>query len=200
MKSPRQQLAEKRRDETVAHLWTCYRKDRDNSELRNRLVEHYTPLAQQFAALVRRYQLREVETAIGDALLLLMMRIVPKYDGESDFRRWALVCIRQKMLQRRKKESLDRRRFVNRADCEKEWPDIEAQLICPDKPGSDVRFVELTAALPPRGRGALAAVLSPRQFARSCRGSRRDPIGREQHDSRRDRHAAAVCGGKSVKT
>ena len=156
MKSPKQQLAEKRRDETVAHLWTCYRKDRDNSELRNRLVEHYTPLAQHFARrYIRRYQLREVETAIGDALLLLMLRIVPKYDGESDFRRWALVCIRQKMLQRRKKESLDRRRFVNRADCEKEWPDIEAQLICPDKPGSDVRFVELTAALPAREAAAL---------------------------------------------
>jgi RNA polymerase sigma factor (sigma-70 family) len=156
MKSPKQQLAEKRRDETVAHLWTCYRKDRNNVEIRNRLVEHYTPLVQQFARrYIRRYQLREVETAVGDALLLLMMRLVPKYDGKSDFRRWALVCVRQKMLQRRKKESLSRRRFVNRADCEKDWPEIEAQLIAPDEPGGDARFIELTKALPAREAAAL---------------------------------------------
>jgi RNA polymerase sigma factor (sigma-70 family) len=156
MKSEKQKLADERRNETIAHLWSCYAKDRTNTELRNRLVEHYTPLVQQLAQrYIRRYRLREVESAIGDALMLLMLRLVPNYDGQSDFRRWARICIHEKMLDRRRQEAVNRRRFVNRADCEKDWPEIEAQLIAPDEPGSDVRFAELTKALPTRDAAAL---------------------------------------------
>lgn len=156
MKSPKRQLADQRLQETIAHLWSCYDKDRTNAEIRNRLVEHYTPLVQQIVRhYIRRYRLREVETAIGDALLLLLVRLVPNYDGQRDFCRWAAKCIRQKMLDRRRLERLNAKRFAKRTDCERHWPEIEARLVRPAEPGSDVRFAELAAALPARDAAAL---------------------------------------------
>jgi RNA polymerase sigma factor (sigma-70 family) len=156
MKSAKQQLAEKRRDETVAYLWSCYRKDRGNIELRNRLVEHYTPLVQQIARrYIRRLRLREADTAIGDALLLLMVRLVPEYDGKSDFRRWALLCIREKMHERRRQEHRHCTRFQQNIADESDWAELEAQLVRPAEPGSDVRFAELAASLPARDAAVL---------------------------------------------
>jgi RNA polymerase sigma factor (sigma-70 family) len=171
MKSPKRQLAEKRQQETVAYLWACYAKDRDNRELRNRLVEHYTPLVQQLARqYIRRYGLRETATAIGDALLLLVRRLVPHYDGQTDFQRWASTCIRHKMLQRRKLESRNCERFANDLpEEEDDWPQIEALLVRPQEPGSDGRFLEMTAALPARE----AAML----WLRFCRRLSYEQIG-----------------------
>ena len=42
-----------------------------------------------------------------------------------------------------------RRYHENPAD-ENDWPDIEAELVRPAEPGSDVRFAELAASLPAR--------------------------------------------------
>ncbi len=156
MKSPKRQLADQRLEETIAYLWSCYRKDRANIEIRNHLVEHYTPLVQQITRhFIRRYRLREVETAIGDALLLLVVRLVPQYDGKKDFCRWAAIRIRHKMRERRRLELLNGKRFAKRTDCERHWPEIEARLVRPAEPGSDVRFAEIVAALPARDAAAL---------------------------------------------
>jgi RNA polymerase sigma factor (sigma-70 family) len=156
MKTAKQQLAQKRRDETVAHLWSCYRKDRESIELRNRLVEHYTPLVQQIARrYIRVLRLREGDTAVGDALLMLMLKLVPEYDGKSDFRRWAISCIREKMHDRRRLERRHFARFQQNIADESDWHELEAQLVRPAEPGSDVRFAELAASLPARDAAVL---------------------------------------------
>jgi RNA polymerase sigma factor (sigma-70 family) len=166
MKSPARQLAEQRRQETVAYLWSCYDKDRENAELRNRLVEHYTPQVQQLARrYIRRYDLREADSAMSDALLLLTTRLVPHYDGHGDFARWAVRCVRRKMLERRRLERRRRKRFAA-ADLERDWIDIEDRVVRPNEPGSDVRFAELTSVLPGRD----AAMLWLRFYRRfTCR-------------------------------
>ena len=167
MKSPKRQLADQRLAETIAHLWSRYDKDRTNNELRNRLVEHYTPLVQQIVAdYIRRYRLREVETAIGDGLLLLLVRLVPQYDGEHrDFCRWAAKCIRQKMLDRRRLERLNAKRFAKRTDCERHWPEDPGPPRPPRRAGQRCPL-RRTGRGParPRCRRPLAAVLSPHQL------------------------------------
>ncbi len=155
MISAKRQLAAQRLEETIAYLWGRYRQDPRNVELRNRLVEHYTPLVQRLARqYIRRFDLRERDTAVGDALLLLVLRLVPDYDGQSEFRHWAEGCIRQKMLERQRTELQRRRRFL-RPGRDGEWPEIEALLVRPQEPGSEVRFAELARALPARDAALL---------------------------------------------
>lgn len=163
-------LAQKRRQETIDYLWTRYAKNRSDTALRDRLAEHYTPFVQLIARrYVRRYRLREVTAAIGDALLLLVLRLIPDYDGRGDFRRYAFVCIRQKMRQRRRLERRNFRLFKSNQGSEEEWPEIEARLVRPEEPGGDVRFAELVAALTARD----AAIL----WLRFCRHLTPQQIG-----------------------
>jgi RNA polymerase sigma factor (sigma-70 family) len=170
MTATTRKLAKKRRKETIDYLWTCYAKNRSDTALRDRLAEHYTPLVQLIARhYVRRYRLREVTSAIGDALLMLVLRLIPDYDGQRDFRRWAAACIRQKMLQRQRQERLDFKRFKSNSGIDKDWPEIEARLVRPKEPGAEVRFVELVAALTARD----AAIL----WLRFCRHLKPKQIG-----------------------
>jgi RNA polymerase sigma factor (sigma-70 family) len=156
MPPSKRQLAAQRRQETIAYLWSCYDKDRGNVELRNRLAEHYTPLVQEIAQrYVRRYGLREAQTAIADALLLLVVQLVPRYDGQRDFARWAMLCIRRKMLERARLESEHCEHFATNLGDEEDWPEIEAMLVRPNEPHGDVRFAELTAAVPARDAALL---------------------------------------------
>ena len=149
-------LAQTRRRETIDYLWTCYAKNRSDTALRDRLAEHYTPLVQEIARrYVRRYRLREGTAAIGDALLLLVLRLIPQYDGQGEFRRWALICIRQKMRERRRLERQNFKLFKSNLGSEQEWPEIEARLVRPKEPGCDVRFAELVAALTARDAAIL---------------------------------------------
>jgi len=170
MKSPKKQLAEQRLQETLDHLWKLYDRDRGNSDIRNRLAEHYTPLVQRIARrYIRRYRLRETATAIGDALLLLVMRLIPDYDGQTDFRHWASSCIRKKMLLRRRLEAANCRQFNKGLAEEEDWPEIESRLVRPTEPGSDGRFADMTKALP----GREAAML----WLRFCRQLTHREIG-----------------------
>ncbi len=164
------QLAKQRKQETLDHLWSCYAKKRGDTALRDRLVEHYTPLVQQIAQrYIQRYRLREGAAAIGDALLLLLVKLVPKYDGSRDFRRWAMICIREKMRDRRRMEKRDLHQFREDPGSEDEWPEIEALMVRPKEPGSDARFAELVAAVSARDAAILwlrfYRHLSPRKIA-----------------------------------
>ena len=73
------ELARQRKRETLEYLWTCYAKNRADAALRDRLVEHYTPLVQEIAGrYIQRYRLRDGAAAIGDALLMLVVKLVPR--------------------------------------------------------------------------------------------------------------------------
>ncbi len=164
------QLARQRKRETLEYLWTCYAKNRADTALRDRLVEHYTPLVQEIAGrYIQRYRLRDGAAAIGDALLMLVVKLVPRYDGSRDFRRWAAICIREKMRERRRLEKRSFKQFREEPGSEDEWPEIEALMVRPKEPGSDARFAELVAAVHARDAAMLwlrfYRHLTPRQIA-----------------------------------
>jgi RNA polymerase sigma factor (sigma-70 family) len=147
-------LAAQRLKETVDHLWTCYAKDRANVEIRNRLVEHYTPVIQELAQhWMEHYRLRDVDTAMGDALLALLVEIVPKFDGQRDFRAWANLCVRRKMAQRKRLEARHRANFADDFGAEDFWQ-LTNEHVRRTEPGADLRFAELVARVTAR-EGAL---------------------------------------------
>ena len=191
-------------EETIAYLWSRYDKDRTNTEIRNRLVEHYTPMAQEIARrYIRRFGLCEAEAAIGDALLLLVTRLVPKYDGKRSFPRWAMLCIRHRLSERRKLEALHRKHYhanLSAPGNEDEWLEIVARDVRPDEPGSDVRFADLASALSARLRDALAAVLSPPHAPPDRLRLPHARKSRRQADTGRDRRAAEGGGVEALST
>jgi RNA polymerase sigma factor (sigma-70 family) len=175
----KRQLAAQRLDETITHLWSRYAEEPSNKEIRNRLAEHYTPLVQHITRkLIPSFGLRDRQSAIGDALLLLVMQIIPHYDRQSDFRAWATHCLRTKMAERKRLEDLHNVHFARNMGAEEDWPGIETMLVRPQEPGSEGRFAELMAALPARDGAVL--------WLRYCRHLRLDEI------------AAAFDVGKTV--
>ena len=144
-------LAAQRLQETVEHLWGLYVKDRRNADVRNRLAEHYTPLVQEITQrFVKLYRLREPEAAIGDALLLLVLRIVPQYDVKKSFRPGPPTASAPRCSSAAAWRRSTARCLRTNLGGEKDWPAIESLLVRPTEPGSDVRFAELAAAIPAR--------------------------------------------------
>jgi RNA polymerase sigma factor (sigma-70 family) len=91
----------------LARLWASYLPDRADPSLRNRLVEHYLPWAQELAAsIASRMRLRDRENAVGEVLAALVGSIVPGYDGRGTFNAWARMCIRQILIAQRRKEQM----------------------------------------------------------------------------------------------
>ena len=201
MKSPKQQLADQRRDETVAYLWSCYRqgpRQRRTPQPPRRTL-HAAGAAHRAGITSAAIQLREARNrhrrrpAASDACgscrtttaratsAAGRARLHPPEDARSPPPGIAATADAS----------------PNVADCETDWPEIEAQLVRPDEPGSDVRFAELAAALPARDAAALWLRFYRHSVAPTDRrGSRRDQSHRDPADSRRDRHAAGAGGGK----
>jgi len=85
--------------------WAAYLADHGNTQLRNRLVEHYLPAVAQLAqSLARKMRFRDRENAVGDVLAALVASIVPGYDGTSGFQRWAYACAKRKLIDLRRVE------------------------------------------------------------------------------------------------
>ena len=146
MRAAGQTLTPRQLDE----LWAAYTANRDDLQLRNRLVEYYYPWVRELAvAITHKLKLRDQANAVGEALVALVTTIVPGYDGRSGFVRWARVCIRRKLINLQRDEQLRRSIFADEPPGARQGFMFE---VVPDreKPGFDLKFLELTADLSDR--------------------------------------------------
>ena len=128
-------------------LWMAYMANRADLQLRNRLVEHYTPWIHDLAAAIAtKMRLRDRGNAVGEVLAALVGTIVPGYDGQSGFERWARVCTRRKLISLQRAERMTRSIFPDEpcGPNKRFVPDL-----VPDRgvTGCDLNFLELTADL-----------------------------------------------------
>ena len=133
----------------INELWSAYIANRDDRQLRNRLVEHYFPSVREMAGrLASKMRLHDTEDAVGEMLAALIDFIIPAYDGKGDFHRWAFTCIRSRLIDYRRREATDvaMRNFVR-----------EKLELLPgrDDRNCDLRFLELTAELSDREAAVL---------------------------------------------
>ncbi len=133
--------------EELEALWAAYLVNRTDIDLRNRLVEHYAAWVHDLAAsIATKMRLRDRGNAVGEVLALLVSTIVPGYDGQSDFKRWARVCTRRKLINLQRAERMTRSIFPDE-------PNGPNRPFAPDlvldraAPGHDLDFLEVTANL-----------------------------------------------------
>ncbi|MGO9114331.1 MAG: RNA polymerase sigma factor [Thermoguttaceae bacterium] len=128
-------------------LWAAYAANRADLQLRNRLVEHYTPLIRNLAVrIARRMRLRDQENAVGEVLIALVTTIVPDYDGYSDFDCWARVCVRRRMIDQLREEQMTMSIFPEEP-CGPGRPFVAESVPDRERPGYELEFLELTADL-----------------------------------------------------
>ncbi len=167
-RKPRKGAARKRRRRRAARaaaqtltaqqldeLWAAYMANRDDLQLRNRLVEHYYPWFRELAAAIaHKLKLRDQANAVGEALVALVTTIVPGYDGQSGFVRWARVCARRRLVNLQRDEQLRRSIFADEPHGARQgfMPDI---LPDREQPGFDLNFLKLTANLSDRNAALL---------------------------------------------
>jgi RNA polymerase sigma factor (sigma-70 family) len=140
-----QALAERQLDE----LWAAYVVDRGNQALRNRLVEHYLPwVVDRAESLAGKMRLRERENAVAEVAAALVESIVPGYDGQSGFERWACVCTKRKLLNLRRAQ---RRHAAVFPDQPAETKDEALENVADSRDcGDDRTFGRITAELTDR--------------------------------------------------
>ena len=128
-------------------VWAAYLADRSDWRLRNRLVEHYAPWVRETAgSIAHKLGLRDEENAVGEVLMALVETIVPDYDGQRDFERWARVCIKRELIDQQRGERNEDAVFTR-------GPFRHGRGFIPEfvhdrqQPNFDLNFVELTAEL-----------------------------------------------------
>ena len=87
-------------------------------------------------------RLRDKGNAVGEVLAALVEDIVPRYNGQGSFERWARYCMQRKLIdQQRAEKRIDSIFGDPRSRVE---PDL---LLNRERSGNDLQFAEFTADL-----------------------------------------------------
>ncbi len=127
--------------------WLAYRVNRADLGLRNRLVEHYLPAIHDMASSIAdRMRLRDRENAVGEVLAALVASIVPDYDGQGDFMRWARICIQRLLVSQRRRDRLTGSTFED-SPTESGEPLIFDSIPARESRRKELGFLRITAGL-----------------------------------------------------